>query len=88
MREIPSNIIRGFSMGAADIVPGVSGGTIALVLDIYRRLIASIREGSSSIGRLLKGDIAGFKRGLAMAKHSPPRSDWPCSASWWWSPST
>ena len=29
---------RGFAMGAADIVPGVSGGTVALVLGIYERL--------------------------------------------------
>ena len=32
VREIPLNILRGFFMGAADIVPGVSGGTVALVL--------------------------------------------------------
>ncbi|MGK0477538.1 MAG: putative membrane protein, partial [Ilumatobacter sp.] len=30
-------------MGAADIVPGVSGGTVALVLGIYGRLINNIR---------------------------------------------
>jgi len=29
-------------MGAADLVPGVSGGTMALVLGIYRRLIAAL----------------------------------------------
>lgn len=51
-------------MGAADIVPGVSGGTIALVFGIYRRLISSIREGSNAIGRLLKGDIDGVKEAL------------------------
>ena len=61
VREIPFTIIRGFCMGAADIVPGVSGGTIALVFGIYRRLISSIRDGSSTIGRLLKGDIKGAK---------------------------
>ncbi len=64
VREIPFTLIRGFCMGAADIVPGVSGGTIALVFGIYRRLISSIREGSSAIGRLLKGDIEGVKRAL------------------------
>ena len=30
-------------MGTADIVPGVSGGTVALVLGIYDRLIANVR---------------------------------------------
>ncbi len=64
VREIPLSIIRGFCMGAADIVPGVSGGTIALVFGIYRRLISSIREGSNAIGRLLKGDVDGVKEAL------------------------
>ena len=34
---------RGFCMGVADIIPGVSGGTMALVLGIYSRLLLSIR---------------------------------------------
>lgn len=55
-------VVRGFAMGAADIVPGVSGGTIALVLGIYERLVASVKAGSSSLGHLLKGDLDGFKR--------------------------
>jgi putative membrane protein len=46
-------------MGAADVVPGVSGGTIALVLGIYERLIASVRAGSSALGRLLRWDLPG-----------------------------
>lgn len=47
-------------MGAADLVPGVSGGTIALVIGIYERLVASIREGSSALGALLRGDTRSF----------------------------
>jgi putative membrane protein len=43
-------------MGAADVVPGVSGGTVALVLGIYERLVSNIHEGSSVLGRLLKGN--------------------------------
>jgi len=54
--------VRGFAMGAADIVPGVSGGTIALVLGIYERLVHSVKAGSSALGHLLKGDIGGFRR--------------------------
>jgi putative membrane protein len=34
---------RGFAMGASDIVPGVSGGTMALILGIYEELLSSIR---------------------------------------------
>ncbi|MFC7063652.1 DUF368 domain-containing protein [Halobacillus seohaensis] len=36
------NILRGILMGASDVVPGVSGGTIAVVLGIYDDLIAAI----------------------------------------------
>ncbi|CAI49952.1 DUF368 family protein [Natronomonas pharaonis DSM 2160] len=34
--------LKGVCMGAADTVPGVSGGTIAVVLGIYERLIAAL----------------------------------------------
>lgn len=53
------HVLRGFLMGAADVVPGVSGGTIALVLGIYERLVESIRGGSSALGHLARGDWAG-----------------------------
>jgi putative membrane protein len=59
MREIPLTFIRGFFMGSADIVPGVSGGTVALVFGIYRRLVEAIRLGSSALGHFIKLDIAG-----------------------------
>jgi len=59
-KELFSNTARGFAMGAADIVPGVSGGTIALILGIYERLLASIRTGARSLGRLARGDFSGF----------------------------
>lgn len=35
-------VVRGFCMGAADTVPGVSGGTVALILGHYERLIVAI----------------------------------------------
>ncbi|NJN84228.1 MAG: DUF368 domain-containing protein [Caldilineaceae bacterium] len=35
--------LRGFLMGSVDVVPGVSGGTIALLVGIYEELIQSIR---------------------------------------------
>jgi len=59
-KDLATHVARGFAMGAADIVPGVSGGTIALILGIYERLIASIRTGARSLGRLARGDVAGF----------------------------
>ncbi|MEZ4638462.1 MAG: DUF368 domain-containing protein [Caldilineaceae bacterium] len=36
-------VVRGFAMGSADVVPGVSGGTMAFILGIYEELIMSIR---------------------------------------------
>lgn len=42
MRHWLANALRGLCMGAADAVPGVSGGTIALILGIYSRLIDAI----------------------------------------------
>ena len=65
LREIPWSIIRGYLMGAADIVPGVSGGTVALVLGIYERLIASVRAGSSALGSFLRLD---FTAGMGWLK--------------------
>lgn len=56
------HVLRGFAMGSADIVPGVSGGTIALVLGIYERFIASIRAGSKALTLLVRGDVGGFRR--------------------------
>jgi len=64
LRETSSNVVRGFLMGSADIVPGVSGGTVALVLGIYRRLVSAIRNGSSALGRFARLDARGGVRGL------------------------
>ncbi|NDJ34902.1 MAG: DUF368 domain-containing protein [Chloroflexi bacterium] len=37
-------VARGFAMGSADVVPGVSGGTMAFILGIYEELVQSIKE--------------------------------------------
>jgi putative membrane protein len=59
--HVVPQLARGFAMGAADIVPGVSGGTVALVLGIYDRLIANIRLGAGGLKQLLTGDVAEFR---------------------------
>lgn len=47
-------------MGAADVIPGVSGGTIAFISGIYETLLASIRGiNLNTIRLLIKGDIKG-----------------------------
>jgi putative membrane protein len=50
-------------MGAADIVPGVSGGTVALITGIYPRLLLSVRSFDLALVRLLmRGELnAGWK---------------------------
>lgn len=37
-------VLKGVGMGAADVVPGVSGGTIALIVGIYEELVNSIKS--------------------------------------------
>lgn len=44
-------------MGAADVVPGVSGGTLALLLGIYDRLVGQVAHLSSAAGLLLRGRV-------------------------------
>ena len=51
-------------MGTADIVPGVSGGTVALVLGIYNELIHNISQGAHGLKQLLTGDVDGFRETL------------------------
>lgn len=46
-RTIKGNLLlslKGLAMGAADVVPGVSGGTIAFITGIYEELIGSINQ--------------------------------------------
>ena len=36
--------LKGVCMGSADVIPGVSGGTIALITGIYKNLIGALRS--------------------------------------------
>ena len=63
-RETPpvlaaKQLVRGALMGSADLVPGVSGGTVALVLGIYRSLIDALHSGVAVIVKVLRGDMRG-----------------------------
>lgn len=42
MKQFLSTSLKGFAMGTANVVPGVSGGTIALITGIYSRLVSCI----------------------------------------------
>ena len=63
-RQTFAQLVRGFCMGAADVVPGVSGGTVAFVFGIYERLVATIRDGARALGRAARLDGRGFVDGL------------------------
>jgi putative membrane protein len=52
-------LLKGIAMGAADVVPGVSGGTIAFISGIYEELLSSISAINFKTLKLLK--TTGFK---------------------------
>lgn len=67
MTDIIKNLIvalKGFAMGAANVIPGVSGGTIALLTGIFNELIEALNSlmSISTWKLLLKGDFKGFWR--------------------------
>lgn len=52
---------KGMGMGAADVVPGVSGGTIAFIVGIYDELLNTIKSiNIKNLRLLLKGDLKAF----------------------------
>lgn len=52
---------KGVCMGAADVIPGVSGGTIAFLMGIYGELLDSIKSiNGEALKLLLKGQIGAF----------------------------
>jgi len=61
------NIYRGLIMGASDVIPGVSGGTIAVLLGIYDRLIAGINGILSRRWKQQLGFLIPLAIGMAIA---------------------
>ena len=62
MRTWTSNILlflKGLAMGAADVVPGVSGGTIAFITGIYFELVSTIKSLDITAVRLLMSEGIG-----------------------------
>lgn len=59
--------LKGFAMGTSDVVPGVSGGTIAFITGIYEKFIHSIKNLTTKEFvemnlKLIKGDFKNFKK--------------------------
>ena len=68
MKELFGIFIKGMAMGAANVIPGVSGGTIALITGIFERLINSIKSFNiTALRLLLKGDFKGFAKHTDLA---------------------
>ena len=52
-----ANLFRGFLIGTAEVIPGVSGGTIALIVGIYERIIGSAASAVEAFVLLLRGKL-------------------------------
>lgn len=59
--EIFVNILRGLAIGIANIIPGVSGGTMALLLGIYDRLLTAISQIGPDLVFVFKTGLNGLK---------------------------
>ena len=58
-------MLKGLGMGAADVVPGVSGGTIAFIVGIYDELIDSIKSiNMQSLKLLFTGKLRAFWKAI------------------------
>tara|TARA_B100001094_G_scaffold333048_1_gene408181 strand:+ start:6511 stop:7425 length:915 start_codon:yes stop_codon:yes gene_type:complete len=63
MNKNIKTVLQGMAMGAADIVPGVSGGTIAFIMGIYTQLIESLSRINPSL--ILRVKEKGLKNSLS-----------------------
>ncbi|MDA8718824.1 DUF368 domain-containing protein [Aquiluna sp.] len=64
-----ANLLRGFLIGIAEVIPGVSGGTIALIVGIYERIVGSAATAVEALVFLVRGR-------LQDAKASAKQIDW------------
>ena len=58
--------LKGFAMGAANVIPGVSGGTIALLTGTFNELIEALNAilSVSSWELLIKGEVKAFWKNI------------------------
>lgn len=70
---LPLDFARGFLIGSAELIPGVSGGTVALVTGLYEQLIGSASHVVSAVKTLVVGGEHGRVQG---ALRELRRTDW------------
>lgn len=65
------NVVRGALIGAAELIPGISGGTVALITGVYERLLDAVSHLFTAAQRLIVGPhrLAGFREEIR-------RTDW------------
>lgn len=63
------NALRGFLIGVAEVIPGVSGGTIALIVGVYQRII-------DSAAALTKVVLFALRGKLHLAKSASKQVEW------------
>lgn len=61
---IGGTAVAGFAMGMVEMVPGFSGGTVALVAGIYERLVGTIRQGARFLSLVVRGRFTDGLRAL------------------------
>lgn len=65
MKTTIFTFLKGMAMGIAEVIPGVSGGTIAFITGIYERLLDAIKSVNLSLFTTLKEDgIKGFWKAI------------------------
>lgn len=62
------NALRGALIGLAEVVPGVSGGTVALVVGVYQTVISSAAHLSRGLFSLLRGNTSSARQEWASVR--------------------
>ena len=73
--KIIPTVFQGGLLGIANIIPGVSGGTMALVLGIYQRLIKALQNIDLQLAKAFWGLVRGKPDGLKLLKQELQRVD-------------
>ncbi|WP_265520203.1 DUF368 domain-containing protein [Oerskovia flava] len=74
-RSAPSFVVRGGMVGVAESVPGISGGTVALVVGLYDGLIDAAGQTLHAGRELVRGVVR--REGLASGRRALREVDWP-----------
>ena len=68
MKQHIANFFKGIGIGSANVIPGVSGGTIALITGIFERLINALKSFNITAVKLLfSGKFKDFARHTDLA---------------------